>query len=67
MPTFRNISPLGALDYPLIGREGGPIGELGTGCLEPDETFDVDEDMAKILSGLPDVFAPVPVPLKKEK
>lgn len=25
MPTLKNISPIGHIDVPLIGREGGPV------------------------------------------
>lgn len=46
MTTFKNISPLGAIDFPLIGREGEPFGEHGTGCLEPGEVFDIPDDLA---------------------
>ena len=46
MATFKNISPLGAIDFPLIGREGEPFGEHGTGCLEPGEVFEIPDELA---------------------
>lgn len=50
MPTLRNTNPLGQVDLPLIGRQGDPVGETGSGCLEPGEQFDVsDEHAAKLL------------------
>lgn len=50
MPTLRNTNPLGQVDLPLIGRQGDPVGETGSGCLEPGEEFEVsDADAAKLL------------------
>lgn len=42
---LRNCNPLGQVDLPLIGREGDPIGEAGSGCLEPGEVFEVPDDV----------------------
>ena len=46
MVQLVNTNPLGQVDLPLIGREGEPIGEVGRGCLEPGEVFDVDDATA---------------------
>lgn len=46
MPTLRNVNPLGAVDLPLIGRQGEPFGEPGSGCLEPGEEFEVTAEQA---------------------
>lgn len=43
---LRNINPLGCVDLPLIGRQGPANDEPGTGCLIPDEVFEVDEEHA---------------------
>ena len=45
---IRNINPLGRVDVPLLRREGDVDGE-GTGCLEPGEVVDVDDDVALAL------------------
>lgn len=59
---LRNVSPLGQLDVPSIGRQGDPVGEPGTGCLEPGEEFDVPDEKAGPLLALgPDVFVQVVV------
>lgn len=39
--TLRNISPLGDIDLPLIGRQGDA-------CLKPGEEFDVDAEIAGV-------------------
>jgi hypothetical protein len=39
---LRNINPLGQVDLPIAARQGEPLGEHGTGCLEPGEVFEVD-------------------------
>lgn len=49
MPVLRNTNPLGQVDLPLIGRQGDPLGQAGSGCLEPGEEFDVSDDHAKVL------------------
>lgn len=54
----RNISPLGHLDVPLIGREGPTLGKAGRGCLEPGEDIEVTADQARILLCQGDVFEP---------
>lgn len=43
---LKNINPLGQVDLPLCARQGEPLGEHGTGCLEPDEIFEVDAKLA---------------------
>lgn len=48
MPRFRNVSPYGALDLPLIGR-----------TVEAGETFEVTPEQARHLKGQDDNFAPV--------
>ncbi|UUE19326.1 hypothetical protein [Microbacterium sp. J1-1] len=48
LPTqFRNVSPLGALDVPAIGR-----------IIQPQEVFEVREDVAALLTHQPEHFAP---------
>jgi hypothetical protein len=51
VPVLKNINPMGLVDLPLIGRQGGPYGDadIGRGCLKPGETFDVDDDQARVL------------------
>ena len=64
---LRNVSPLGHLDVPSIGRTGDPIGEPGKGCLEPGEEFDVPDDKAGPLLALGDtVFVAVEAPAPKK-
>lgn len=46
---LRNTNPLGAVDLPLIGRQGEPIGEEGVGCLEPGEVFEIDDERGNAL------------------
>lgn len=46
---LRNINPLGAVDLPLIGRQGEPFGEEGVGCLEPGEVFEIDDERGNAL------------------
>lgn len=53
MPSFRNDSPLGDLELPLIGR-----------VIAAGEVFEVTADQAELLSAQPDVWQPVIV--KKE-
>jgi hypothetical protein len=48
MPKLKNISPLGALDVPLLHT-----------IVEADQTFDVSEDQARVLLQQPDNYAPV--------
>lgn len=43
---LRNINPLGAVDLPLLRREGEPYGQEGAGCLEAGEEFDCPADLA---------------------
>lgn len=43
---LRNINPLGQVDLRLVGREGEPLGEEGSGCLEPGEVFEIDAALA---------------------
>lgn len=63
---LRNVSPLGHLDVPSIGRQGDPIGEPGKGCLEPLEEFDVPDEKAGPLVALgEDVFVVVKTVAKK--
>lgn len=57
---LRNVSPLGHLDVPSIGRQGEPLGKEGAGCLEPGEEFEVpDEEAGPLLALGSDVFQPV--------
>lgn len=47
-PTqFRNVSPLGALDVPALER-----------IVQPQEVFEVHEDVAALLHTQPEHFAP---------
>lgn len=46
---IKNVSPYGALDVPLLGREGEPYDEHGTGCLSAGEVVEVSEAHARIL------------------
>ncbi len=60
---LKNVNPLGAVDLPLIGREGdnGTYGEPdergyavrtpvpGSGCLEAGEVFEVSDEIGKAL------------------
>lgn len=43
---LKNINPIGQSDLPLIGRQGDPLGETGSGCLEPGEVFEVSDKQA---------------------
>lgn len=43
---LKHINPVGQTDLPLIGRQGDPVGETGSGCLEPGEVFEVPDDVA---------------------
>jgi hypothetical protein len=43
---LRNINPLGQVDLPIAARQGEPLGEHGSGCLEPGEVFEIDADIA---------------------
>lgn len=48
IPTqFRNVSPLGALDVPALGR-----------IVHSQEVFEVREDIARLLNEQPEHFAP---------
>lgn len=47
MPKLKNISPLGALDVPLLRR-----------VVEADEIVDVTEDQARVLLLQPDNYQP---------
>ncbi|MEJ1195077.1 hypothetical protein [Pseudarthrobacter sp. CCNWLW207] len=47
MPRLKNISPLGALDVPLLRR-----------VVEADEIVDVTEDQARVLLLQPDNYQP---------
>lgn len=44
---LRNINPLGAVDVPILRRQGEPFGTEGLGCLEPGEVFDCPDDIAE--------------------
>lgn len=46
-PQFRNVSPLGALDVPALGR-----------IIHPQEVFAVRDDVAALLIHQPEHFAP---------
>lgn len=48
MATIKNVSPVGALDIPLIGR-----------VVEADEEFEVPASVAEVLLGQPDNFQSV--------
>lgn len=48
MPKFKNVSPLGALDLPLIGR-----------VVDPGEVFEVSATQARHLAGQDDTWQPV--------
>lgn len=67
MPTLRNINPLGQVDVPLLGRQGEPFGEPGSGCLEPGEEFEVDQDVAKKLLEQADCYELVKQSTTKKK
>lgn len=56
---LRNTNPLGQVDVPLLGRQGEPFGQPGSGCLEPGEEFDVTEDQARALLPQEGNFTPV--------
>jgi hypothetical protein len=43
VPTLRHKNVIRQVDLPLIGRQGEPFGETGSGCLEPGEEFDVSD------------------------
>ncbi|MGM9473186.1 hypothetical protein ACS5PJ_14425 [Pseudarthrobacter sp. YS3] len=47
MPRIKNVSPLGALDVPLLRR-----------VVEADEIIDVTEDQARVLLLQPDNYQP---------
>ncbi|MDQ1247698.1 MAG: hypothetical protein QG597_2069 [Actinomycetota bacterium] len=55
MPRIRNVSPLGALDVPLLGR-----------TLAASEEADVPKSAAEQLLAQPDNFQPVATPTPKE-
>lgn len=59
MPVLRNVNPLGAVDLPLIWRQGEPFGQTGSGCLEPDEEFETSPDHARILLAQIGNYSPV--------
>jgi hypothetical protein len=46
---LKHTNPLGQVDVPLIRRCGDPIGEEGSGCLEPGEVFEVTDSVGKHL------------------
>lgn len=46
---LRNTNPVGQVDLPLIGRQGEPFGEEGSGCLERGEVFEIDDARGKKL------------------
>lgn len=54
MPAFKNVSPYGDLDLPLIGR-----------VVKAGETFEVTAEQAKALAGQDDNFQPVTHAKKK--
>lgn len=43
---LRNVNPLGQVDLPIAARQGEPLDEHGSGCLEPGEVFEVDAKIA---------------------
>lgn len=48
VPRFKNVSPLGALDVPALGR-----------VIAEGEEFDVREDLAPLFAGQVENYAPV--------
>ncbi len=54
MAKFKNVSPLGALYVPALGRD-----------VQPDEEFEVRADLASAFAGQPDNYTPVDAPAKK--
>lgn len=55
---IRNISPYGALDVPLLRREGEPYDEHGEGCLSAGEVLDVTPEHAAVLLEQHENFEP---------
>lgn len=55
---IRNISPYGALDVPLLRREGEPYDEHGEGCLAGGEVVDVTREQAEVLLEQHENFEP---------
>jgi len=56
---IKNQSPYGALDVPLLAREGEPYDEHGEGCVAAGEELDVTEDQARRLLPQRENWAPV--------
>ena len=48
MAVLKNVSPIGALDIPLVGK-----------VVEANEEFEVPSDVAEVLLGQPDNFQAV--------
>lgn len=48
MAKFKNVSPLGALDVPALGK-----------IVEPGEVFEVDKTLEQNFANQPDTFEPV--------
>lgn len=59
MTILRNVNPIGHADLPLIGRQGDPIGEHGSGCLEPGEEFECSPEHARLLLAQTGNYEPV--------
>ncbi|MCC2030616.1 hypothetical protein [Microbacterium allomyrinae] len=54
MPKFKNVSPLGALDVPALGR-----------VVEPEEVFEVRDDIAEAIAAQASNYEPVDAKAKK--
>jgi hypothetical protein len=55
---IRNQSPYGALDVPLLAREGEPYDDHGEGCVAAGEELEVTEDQARRLLPQRENWAP---------
>lgn len=55
---IKNVSPYGALDVPLLRRQGEPYDDEGVGCLGAGEVVDVAEDHARVLLRQAENYAP---------
>lgn len=62
---LRNTNPMGQVDVPVLGRQGEPFGEHGSGCLEPGEVFEVPDALGRKLLEQSDNYAPVKAPKPK--
>jgi hypothetical protein len=65
MPVLRNINPLGQVDVPILRRQGEPLGEEGSGCLEQGEVFETTPEIAARLLEQSDNFQLVKPPKKQ--